>query len=241
MYICFMKTSVILKSPDRELFGIQIRQDTKTGFLNLSDLQEVYSIARVKNGWSDKRIDHVLQTEQNRERIYYILESQNVINVGFKGFIDSSEKIGFTKTLKEYSVYKTTGARQTKTVWCDPYIWTLVAMELNPQLYAKVVVWLTDKLIINRIEAGNFYKDLTRSVSKFKDVDYVQLAKALNYIVFGRHENGIRNTATSQQLKDMESLESKMAFSIDMGYIKSFSSLLEELRKIYHDKHLIRK
>ena len=33
-----MKTNIIMKSnSDRELFGIVIRQETKTGFLNLSD------------------------------------------------------------------------------------------------------------------------------------------------------------------------------------------------------------
>jgi hypothetical protein len=49
-----MKTNIIMNSPDRELFGIKIRQETKTNFLNLSDLQEAYTRARIQNGWSDK-------------------------------------------------------------------------------------------------------------------------------------------------------------------------------------------
>jgi len=232
-----MKTSVILNSPDRELFGVKIRQDTKTGFLSLSDLQEAYAHGRVKKGWLERRIDNVLQSEQNKERIYYILESQGVTTTGFTGFMELSNSQGFTKTLKQLNVYKTQGARQNKTTWCDPYIWVLVAMEMNPMLYSKVVVWLTDNLIINRIEAGNFYKELSKSVSKFHNVDYVRLAKALNHIVFGRHENGIRNTGTVSQLKEMEQLESKMAFAIDMGYITSFDNLIGELTKIWKQKY----
>lgn len=50
---------VILNSPDRELFGV-----SKTQMLNLSDLQEAYTIARVQNGWSDKDISNQ-EREQN--------------------------------------------------------------------------------------------------------------------------------------------------------------------------------
>lgn len=56
-------------------------------------------------------------------------------------------------------------------------------MEMNPKLYALVIDWLTDSLIINRIEVGNTYNIISRAASKFKDVDYVVIAKALNHIV----------------------------------------------------------
>jgi hypothetical protein len=232
-----MKTSVIMNSPDRELFGVTIRQQTGTGFLNLSDLQEAYTHARVQHGWSEKNLTMLMGTDQNIERIYYLLEKQGVIKLPFLSFMEEVEKEGVAKTLKKYSAYKTTGARNTKTTWANPYIWVLIAMEMNPMLYANVVSWLTDKLIINRIEAGNFYKDLSRAVSKFPDVDYVALAKALNWIVFNRHETGIRNFATQSELKEMEQIESKIAFAIDMGYINSFGETLTELRKLWSKKN----
>ena len=56
-----METNVTLKSKDRELFGVVIRQETKTGFLNLSDLQEAYTRKRIAEGWSEKRIDNILK------------------------------------------------------------------------------------------------------------------------------------------------------------------------------------
>lgn len=232
-----MKTSVIMNSPDRDLFGVRIRQQTGTGFLNLSDLEDAYDSVRVKNGWSAKNMTMLMGTTQNIERFYYILEKQGLINLSFLSFMEEVGKDGITKILKRYGAYKTTGARKTKTTWANPYIWTLVAMEMNPKLYAEVVSWLTDKLIINRIEAGNFYKDLSRAVSVFSDVDYVALAKALNWIVFDRHETGIRNMATQAQLKELEQIESKMAFAIDMGYIKSFKDLIQGLRNLYEKKN----
>jgi hypothetical protein len=143
---------------------------------------------------------------------------------------------GITKILKNIGAWKTTGARHTKTSWANPYIWMLVAMELSPEVYGKAVIWLSDKLIINRIEAGNFYRSLTQSISKFTDVDYVKMAKALNYIVFDKHETGLRNIANQQQLKELEEIEKHVAFTIDMGFVHSFEQLILFLRKIYNKK-----
>lgn len=230
-----MKSNVIMHSPDRELFGIKIRQETKTGFLNLSDLQEAYTVARVLNSWKDKRIDDILSSKANTERIYYILKERNLINTEFSAFIENCENIGLVKYLKTIGFYKTTGARSTKTTWCDPYIWVLIAMELSPMLYARVVIWLGDKLILNRIEAGNFYKSLSKALGKFKasgqEIDYVKLAKALNHKIFGRHETGIRNLATKEQLQKLYELESNLAFAIDMGFLKKFEDVITTINK----------
>jgi len=220
-----------MNSEDRKIFGITIRQETKTDFLNLSDLQEAYLHARVKNGWSDKRIDHILTYNNNIYRIYYILFEQKIINVSLDTFIENVENVGFLKYLKKLEVYKTTGARQNKTTWCNSYIWVLVAMELSPAIYGKVVVWLADKLITNRIEAGNFYKDLSRAISKFENADYIKMAKALNYKIFGRHETGIRNLATKEQLEKMFELERYIAKAIDMGHLKNFDDCIVEIEK----------
>jgi hypothetical protein len=224
-----MISNVVLNSPDRILYDTQIRQETKTGFLNLSDLQEAYTRARVINGWSDKRIDHKLNYQENIYRIYYILTERKIINVCLDTFIENS-KTGFLKYLKKLGVYKTTGARHTKTTWCEPYIWILLSMELSPAIYGKVVVWLGDKLILNRIEAGNFYKSLSKNIAKFgTDVDYRKLAKSLNYKIFGKHETGMRNFATKEQLQKLYELELNISFAIDMGYINSFEDAIKTI------------
>jgi len=230
-----MKSNIVMMSPDRELFDIKIRQETKTGFLNLSDLQEAYTRARVLNMWKDKRVDDILSSKANIERIYYILKERNLINTEFSVFIENCENIGLVKYLKTIGFYKTTGARQTKTTWCDPYIWVLIAMELSPMLYARVVMWLGDKLILNRIEAGNFYKSLSKALGVFKangeNIDYRMLAKALNHKIFNRHETGIRNLATKEQLQKLYELESNLAFAIDMGYITRFDDVINAIKK----------
>ena len=168
-----MKTNITMKSEkDRELFGVVIKQETKTGFMSLTDLQEAYTHARVLNGWRDKRIDHIIKQVENSERIYYLLKEQGFVNVSIDTFTEMVEKDGMIKVLKKAGVYKTTGRAENKTTMCNSYIWVLIAMELNPQLYAKVVTWLTDKLILNRIEAGNMCKTLNSALYKIKNTDF---------------------------------------------------------------------
>lgn len=231
-----MKINITMMSKDRVLFGVTIRQDTKTQFLSVTDLQEAYTRARIEKGWSDRRIEHILSNYESSERIYYILEKQGLIKTGFIAFMEEVKSSSLVKVMKKYGVYKTVGARQNKHVSCNPYIWVLLALELNPEIYATVVIWLTDNLIINRIEAGDKYNDLCRAASKFQDVDYRVIAKGLNYIVFNIHETMIRNKATQEELKELDDLQKSLAFAIDMGYIKSFNHLIDEMRLLYLKK-----
>ncbi len=233
---------------DRSLSGVVIRQETKTGFLNLSDLQEAYDRARFLEGWGERRIEHITVTNEFKERCFYILEKQGLlqlpenqtsIKTRFTVFIEMVENEGITKVLKESGAWLTKGARHTKTTWANPYIWVMIAMEMNPKLYAEVISWLTDELILNRIEAGNFCKALNLSIQRFNPngTQYMTLAKDLNHIVFGRHEVGIRNSASKAELKELISIEEKMAFAISMGYVTSFDMLLTELRRLWVYKH----
>lgn len=230
-----MKTNVVMRSTDRKLFGVTVRQETKTGFLNLSDLQNAYEIARGIHGWKDKQYQDVINQKENSERVFYILEEQGLVNTDFSVFTEQVEKQGVIRYLKSINAYKTSGLAKSRTVWCNPYIWTLIAMELNPKLYAKVMTWLTDSLILNRIEAGDFYKGFSRSIAKFGP-DYVRVAKALNYIVFNNHAPGIRNTGTKQQLTELADLEKNLAFSVDMGDIKTNEDLIKRLKAIWNRK-----
>lgn len=231
-----MKTNVIMRSTDRLLFGVTIRQETKTGFLNLSDLQNCYEIAKGIHGWSEKKINDILNRESNRERIYYILQEQGIMFTPFHVFMEECENEGIIRLLKRLEVYKASGTRGQRTTSCNPYIWVLVALELNPMIYAKAMKWLTDNLILNRIEAGDFYKDFSRAVRKFGP-DYIKLASALNHIVFGRHEKGIRNTATKDQLIELIDIEKKLAFAIDMDMIVSEKDLVKKLRIMWNNKY----
>lgn len=233
-----MKTNItMLSEKDRNLFGVVIRQETKTNFLSLTDLQEAYTHARVLNGWSERgHIQDIMNQKENAERIYYVLAEQKIIKTDFSDFMQDVSEQGITKVLKYYGAYRTTGRGENKQVMCNPYIWLLVAMELNPMLYAKVVIWMTDTLIINRIEAGNFYKTLAGALYKITNPDYKKIAVNLNIAIFGKHETGIRNKASKEELESLARLEDNIAFSINAGYIKNTDEIISAIKKAKEGK-----
>jgi hypothetical protein len=228
-----MKTSVILNSSDRELFGTIIKQDTKTQMLSVSDLQKAYETARWQYGWGEKRISELLTRREIKERLFYLIENQGVIKTDLTDFMEMTEREGIVKVLKGLGLYKTTGARNSKTIMCDPYIWVLLAMEMNPMIYAKVVMWLTDSLIFNRIEAGTLYQPMNKAIKSIIDnPDYAKFAKLINHKVFGTHITGMRNLANSKELKKISKIEENITTAIEMNWIKNESELIEAINKL---------
>jgi hypothetical protein len=225
-----MKQNVILSSSDRELFGITIRQNTKESFLSISDLQKAYEKARWMYGWSDKRINDILSSIDTKERIFFLLKERELIKAEISVFMEMVKNEGLTKVLKGLGLYKTTGRGINKTVMSDPYIWVLLAMELNPMLYAKVIIWLTDSLIFDRIEAGSEYLPMN---SKIKEIvnkpDYSKYAKLINIKVFGEHKTGMRNLASSKELRSIADVEKTIITAIDNKWIKNENDLLKFL------------
>lgn len=225
-----MKTNLILSSTDRELFGITIRQNTKEHFLSVSDLQKAYETARWQYGWSDRRIERVMNTDDFKERVFYILENQGIVKAPKSVFMEMIEKEGIAKVLKGLGVYKTTGARQNKQVMADPYIWVLLAMELNPMIYAKVIIWLTDSLIFDRIEAGSEYLPMNSAIKKIvANPDYPLIAKSINIKVFGQHQVGMRNLASAKELRAIADIEKFIIKSIEHGFLKNQNDIIKAI------------
>lgn len=228
-----MKTSVILSSTDRCLFGVTIKQDTKSQMLSVTDLQNAYERARWQYGWSERRIETVTSKIDFKERLFYILENQNIIKTSINVFMEMIEKEGLTRVMKGLGVWKATGARGNNQVYCNPYIWVLIAMEMNPMIYAKVVVWLTDSLIFNRIEAGAEYMPMNAEIKRILgNPDYTIYAKAINKKVFGEHIAGMRNLASAKELRKISDIEKMVTTALKNGWINTNEEILKAIESI---------
>lgn len=222
-----MKTSVVLKSTDRQLFGVTIKQKTKEQFLSVTDLQKSYETARWQYGWTDRRVNDILQYKPTQERVYYLLYESGKIKTTLPVFMEMVENEGIVKVLKGLSTWSTTGRGTDKAVYCDPFVWMLLAMELNPMIYAKVVIWLTDSLIMDRIEAGSEYMPMNAAIkSIIKSPDYAKYAKAINTKVFGQHQTGMRNLACAKELRKIADIEKFITNAISLGWLKTEESIL---------------
>jgi hypothetical protein len=139
-------------------------------------------------------------------------------------------KGGITKVLKGLGVWKTSGTRGNNHVMCNPYIWMLLAMELNPMIYGKVIVWLTDSLIFDRIEAGTEFMPMNRAIKSIVPVpDYPKYAITINNKVFGTHISGMRNIASAPELKKIAKIESFITQAVSMGMIKTESDIINAI------------
>lgn len=226
-----MKSNVTLNSVDRELFGVRIRQNTKGYFLSLTDLQNAYEKARWQNGWNEKRISDIFSSKTTRERIYHLLFEREIIKTEISVFMEMIEKEGIISCLKGLGVYETKGKGPDKTVMCDPYIWTLIALELNPLLYAKVVIWITDSLVFDRVEAGSEFVPMNRAIKTVVlNPNYASYSIEINKRVFGQHQTGMRNLASAKELRMIADIEKFVIKAIEQGWIKSEKEILSTIK-----------
>ncbi len=219
-----------MKSPDRDLFGVTIKQHTANKFVSVTDLQKAYDKGRWIHGWTDRKINHVLSTKETKERLYFLLKERLLIKAEMSAFMEMVDKEGIVKALKELGMWKTSGRGENKSVYCDPYIWVLLAMELNPLLYAKVIIWITDTLIFDRIEAGSEYMPMNAAIKQvIPSPDYARYAREINTRVFGRHITGMRNLASSKDLRLIADIEKFIIKAIENKYIHKECDILEAI------------
>jgi len=237
-----MKTNVTLMSSDRRLFGSIIRHRTKPDMLCLTDLQDVYNKLQVRNSWDVRSIQNILNIKlapENAERLYYVLKERGLIDSRILEFMEECHKLTLIKVLKNKGLYKMYGRGDKRIIFASPDIFVLAALEFNPQLYAKTIVWLTDNLIYNRIGVGDENNMLMQRINHNWNPDgefYKHVQRALNYIIFNRHETGIRNEASSEELRLLEKLQNNYAFAIDTGFVNDKEDLLLQLRQEYLKK-----
>lgn len=183
-----MKTSVIMQ---RDLNGVKIRQDSKTGFLNANDLLNAYN----ENSKDTKHLHHYLENKSTKETMAAILrEFQNTRNSG-----------DF-----ENGVIKTKRGLHGGT-WMHPYLIIDFGMWLSADFKVTVLKWVYDNLIQFRNDCGNGFKEVNDALFERKPnrspFSYSNEAKMINKIVFGRPDAGQRNDATEDQLALLKALQ----------------------------------
>jgi hypothetical protein len=204
-----MKTNKVMI---RRMGQFEVLQRTKDGMFNATELLKQW------NKYSDQRKE-------------------------IKGFTRTENTKEFIKALEERIIEKGEGmpafiqgrGRGNKT-WMHPYLFVKFSMWLNPKFEVQVIEFIYDQLIEYRHQAGDLYRILGRAVARFKDTNYAQMAKGLNYIVFGVHDSELRQQATPEQLRELTDLQKKLAFAVDMGYIRNYDALISEMRRMYSVK-----
>lgn len=170
-----MVTQVVMK---RELFGSEIRQQSKTEFFCANDLVAAGNKWRALNDISIFNLGQYFNQKSTQE---FILEIENKYNI--KAVLSTKGRNGST--------------------WVHPLLFIDIALAINPKLKVEVYEWLFDNLIKFRNDSGDSYKEMAgalyvRYTNKRDFPNY--LSRVANYI---KQQIGVEDwqSATEEQLK----------------------------------------
>ena len=224
-----MKTNQVMIRP---MGQFQVVQRTKDGYFDANALLSQWN--SVKGN-----------TQRKMSRFF---ESDNV-----KEFIDALKEdisqsadlhLADLQVVKEVKPRNTAKGKTKGQVWMHPYLFTKFAMWLNPRFEVQVIKFVYDQMIKYRNEAGDAYRELGSAVQKIVDRSWMpaamkNIAKALNFIVFGDHGREMRNKQGDEvKMRELFELERQVAMLVNDGFLKNYNALIEYLRRKWKDKYL---
>ena len=213
-----MVTNQIMK---RQLSNFSILQRTKDGYFNATELLKQWNnpenLNTQENGeYKKKDIDNYLNLKSTQEFLKALCEEEN-INGDNSPYLASRGKNGGT--------------------WMHPLLFIDFAMWLNPSFKVKVLKFISDQMLAYRNEAGEAYKALSSAVAKIVSANnmkqqMLQIARAINWVVFGNHQKEIQNNyGEEQKQKELFEMERQIAMLINDGFLKGKDEVIVYLRK----------
>lgn len=198
-----------------------VLQRTKDGFFDATSLVRQWNTAIKQNpdksrDLKEKDLFEYLDNKSTNEFIATIAEKENLSG--------------------KSSVVVTKRGRKGGT-WLHPLLFVDMCMWLNPVFKYDVLKFVQDELIHFRNLAGDNYPILTAALAKLPNPEYKDVARAMNIVVFGEHYKNIRNKATVEQLRELDSIQGNIAFAIDMGFVKTQEHVMAMLRRMYHNRN----
>lgn len=218
-----LKTSVNMV---RKIDNYDILQRTKDGYFDANNLLQQWNLFNSK-----KEIKKFLDNVRTKEFINEIISKESPIDKSRDG------------DFQAVTIVKGRNTKLGKTndkVWMHPYLFIDFAMWLNPKFKYHVIKFVHDQLISVRVDAGGGYKKLSGSGKKLKGYNYKKVAEAMNYIVFNSPLSGQRQVANEIELKEINDIQNKLSYLIEMDFITSFCQLMDTMRKMYKNKYSIK-
>lgn len=236
-----MKSNVVLQSESRILLGSKVSVMSKDGFVCLTEAMKIVDEKREKMGLSSRKISDIFNSATVKERIIQLYNKLTDRNIWTSKKIEVKDgvlNISTLSDLRKIGLAYRKGKSDDQRWFIDPYLFVTIVMEADPEVYAEIVIWLTDGLIKNRNEAGDAYIEMCSAISKMTDAKGEEfrglikgVAKAINFIIFNEHYEGRRNYASSNELDQIVRLEIIISTLINDGFIKTYDDLVEYLRK----------
>jgi hypothetical protein len=170
-----MITEVVMQ---RELFGFNIAQKSKTEFFSATDLQKAGNDFRRKNNLYDFNLSQFLKLPSTKE------------------FIKELESKFETKVV-------ISGKGRSAGTWVHPLLFIDIALSISPKLKIEVYEWLHDTLLKNRNNSGDSYKEMASALWQRHTNHREFPTFIINVADYIKNQIGINdwNEATKEQLE----------------------------------------
>ncbi|GHE35158.1 KilA-N domain-containing protein [Sphingobacterium griseoflavum] len=196
----------------RKLNDFDVVQRTKDSMFDATTLLKQWN----KSSGMKKEIKHFFENKQTKEFIEVLLNEEK-LNTRNSAYLKSRGKNGGT--------------------WMHPYLFIKFAMWLNPKFEYHVIKFVYDELIQHRKLSGDFYNKLCSLLGRFKETDFREVGKILNFVVFNEHARDRRNSATPEQQEDLQQLERDACRDIEKGYVRSWDEFKTMMRREWATRH----
>lgn len=223
-----MKTNQTLT---RQMGDFSVYQRTGDGMFNATTLLKQWNASSGQK----KVIAHYFENDATMEFINTILS---------KEFSDSRKSdVVNNQSIKKVFVKQRGGIGGGGSTWMHPLLFIDFAMWINPSFKYDVIKFVYDQLIQFRIEAGDTYLEMAHQIARISQKQDIpsnipNIARAINIIVYGSHEKQMRNKhAEEKSMRELVKMQIKVTELIKDGFIKSYDSLLDYLRKTWTEKY----
>lgn len=212
-----MKTAKIMVRD----FGIgKIRQNHKTGMVNLTDLLQAGNVKRVAEGKQPRRMTVFMQ---NKDVAEYVVMLANLANLEaldqFQPVIQpSGVPYSDSGIVERYYIpedFVRSKSGRNGGTWAHPFLAIKLAAYLDKEFEIKMHAAMYDNLLKMRDAGGDSYMAMRAEFCKrFKleedDDEVIWLARAVQIETFGEFTKGAWETAGEKQLKKRDDLHNEI-------------------------------
>jgi SOS response regulatory protein OraA/RecX len=216
-----MKTNQIMHRP---FLNFTVRQMHKTGFINATDVTEIYNRIRTAEGKAPKRLT---QYFENKDTAEFMTELCHELNL--QGKSKGGDSCFSLLNPSDLKIIKR--GKDNSGTWLHPYLFVDYAMWLNPKFRAKVVIWISDNLLFYRDSGGEAYKEMCHALDmKFgigkKYWEYAKVARRIAYKVFGTEDIDQWNYGSQESQYKRETLQRRVISAVEFGNFRTVDDVI---------------
>lgn len=237
----------------RKMGEFEVNQRTSDGMFNATYLLNQWNSVegnprrKMVEFLSSSRTQEFIQTIKEEEGLIETSENSDSCELQHCRKPDHVENQAVTKSyndgvicFKKGRMIKGKGKGRTPDeYWFHPYLFIKFAMYLNPRFEYNVIKFVHDNLVDLRIDIAGRYKRWTsalKSVGAKEPEDYQRIARCMNFVVFGKHFEGIRDHATTEEITEMQRYEDIIISIIEHGLFTTLEDIRDYLKKEFYKK-----